>query len=118
NVGKVVAESVVDYFADPHHRETVEGYLAHGVRIERPKLAASRPLEGKIFVLTGSMEAMSREEAEAKIKELGGKAAGSVSKKTSFVVAGEEAGSKLKKARELGVPVLSESAFLAMLAKA
>lgn len=117
NIGNTVAESIVEHFKDAYHRETVDGFLKHGVKIERPKLAASRPLEGKSFVLTGSMETMSREDAEAKIKELGGKAAGSVSKKTSYVVAGAEAGSKLNKAQELGVPVLSEKEFLAMIAE-
>lgn len=114
-IGEVVAKSIVDHFKDPYHRETVADFLKHGVFVEPPKVAASQPFEGKTFVLTGSMEALSREDAEEKIKQLGGKASGSVSKKTSYVVAGAEAGSKLKKAQELGVPVLSEEEFLAML---
>ncbi len=117
NVGAVVAKSVIEHFHDAHQLETVKGYLKHGVEIVPPPKAAAQPFAGLTFVLTGSMEKMSREDAEALIKQLGGKASGSVSKKTSYVVAGEEAGSKLTKAQELGVPVLSEAQFLAMLPK-
>jgi len=115
NIGHIVADSIVEHFKDKHHRETVARFLKNGVKIEIPKRAAHQPFEGKTFVLTGSMESLSREEAEAKIKKLGGKTAGSVSKKTSYVIAGEEAGSKLEKARELGVTVLSEGEFVDML---
>lgn len=117
NVGGVVANSVIEHFNDPYHRETVKGFLKHGVEIVPPPKASAQPFAGMTFVLTGSMEQMSREDAEARIKELGGKASGSVSKKTSYVVAGAEAGSKLTKAQELGVPVLSEDQFLRMLPK-
>ena len=72
-------------------------------------------LTGKTFVLTGTLSSLGRKEAEEAIARLGGKASGSVSKKTSYVVAGEEAGSKLRKAQELGIPVLSEAEFLAMI---
>ena len=72
-------------------------------------------LTGKTFVLTGTLSSLGRKEAEEAIARLGGKASGSVSKKTSYVVAGEDAGSKLRKAQELGIPVLSEAEFLAMI---
>ncbi len=116
-IGDVVARSIVEHFKDAYHRETVEGFLKHGVRVVRPKMAAAQPLEGKTFVLTGTLETLEREDAEEKIKQLGGKASGSVSKKTSYVVAGAEPGSKLTKARDLGVPVLNEKEFLAMLGR-
>jgi DNA ligase (NAD+) len=119
DVGPVVAASIARFFAEPHNREAIAQLRAAGVTFEEtgpaPAPNADGPFAGKIAVLTGTLASMSRDEAKARIEALGGKVTGSVSKKTDFVVAGEEAGSKLDKARELGVAVLDEAAFLAML---
>jgi DNA ligase (NAD+) len=118
DVGPIVAESIHTFFAQPHNREVVEQLLAAGVA---PKESAGeaddrpRPLLGKTLVLTGTLPNLSRDEAQALIEEAGGKVSGSVSKKTSYVIAGEEAGSKLEKARTLGVPVLDEDGLRALL---
>ncbi len=115
DVGPVVAESIRKFAEEPHNR-TLIGKLAHaGVNMEsqQPEPAAETPgpLEGKTFVLTGTLGSMTRDEAEAAIQARGGKVTGSVSKKTSYVVVGEEAGSKLEKANKLGVPTLTEQQF-------
>jgi DNA ligase (NAD+) len=118
DVGPVVAESVARFFAEPHNREVIADLRAAGVRWregEPARAATSGPFAGKIVVLTGTLAAMARDEAKERVEAAGGKVAGSVSKKTDFVVAGAEAGSKLDRARELGVEVLDESRFLAML---
>jgi DNA ligase (NAD+) len=119
-IGPKIAGSVVAWFADPANLALVARLRDAGVRLseERPAEDAPRPLAGKTFVLTGTLAAMTRSEATARIEQLGGKVAGSVSKKTDYVVAGEEAGSKLTKARELGVAVLDEAGFEALLASA
>ena len=117
DIGPRIAESVVGYFADPEHLQLIEKLRQAGVLVEEIK--TDNPLAqifaGKTFVLTGALETLGRTEAAAEIEKRGGKAASSVSKKTDFVVAGAEAGSKLTKAQELGVPVLTEAEFLAML---
>jgi DNA ligase (NAD+) len=119
DVGPIVAASVHTFFAQPHNREVVEQLLAAGVQ---PKESAGeaddrpRPLLGKTLVLTGTLPTWSRDEAKDAIEAAGGKVSGSVSKKTHYVVAGEEAGSKLDKARELGVEVIDEAALRALLA--
>lgn len=113
-VGPVMAESVVAYFAEERNRDLIRRLREAGVNMEQPPEAApagARPLAGQTVVVTGTLQAWGRKEIEALIERLGGKAAGSVSKKTSFVLAGEAAGSKLEKARELGIPVLSEAEF-------
>jgi DNA ligase (NAD+) len=112
-VGGVVAESLVQWFVDKKHISMLGRLLEHLTIAPPEKMStrASLVLSGKIFVFTGGLETMSREEAEEKVRALGGKTAGSVSKNTSFVVAGSDAGSKLDKARELGIPVLTESEF-------
>ncbi len=117
DVGPVVARSIVDFLAEAHNREVIEQLRACGVHWEehKPRPAASLPLSGKTFVLTGTLDVMSREQAKEKLEALGAKVAGSVSKKTDYVVAGAEAGSKLDKARELGVAVLDERQFLKIL---
>ena len=117
DVGPVVAESVARFFAESHNREGIELLRAAGVHWPEgaPRREAAGPFAGKIVVLTGSLAAMTRDEARERIEAAGGKVTGSVSKKTHFVVAGEEAGSKRDKAEELGVTVLDEAAFLAML---
>ena len=114
DVGPVVARSVLNFFADPVNLELVQQLIAAG--IHWPEIAARADanlvLQGKTLVLTGSLQQMSRDEASALIEKHGGKVAGSVSRKTSYVVAGAEAGSKLLKAQELQIPVLSEAEFL------
>jgi DNA ligase (NAD+) len=119
-VGTIVAESVIAYLAEKHNRELIDSYLENGVSITfQASLAsqASPAFLNKTFVLTGTLTKMGRDEAKEKIRSLGGKASGSVSKKTDFVIAGEEAGSKLDEAQKLGVKVLSEAEFMDMIAK-
>ena len=121
DVGPVVAKSVAAFFAEAHNREVVEQLLVAGVEYPKSDGAAAQPvgpqpLAGKTLVLTGTLPTLSRDEAKALIEAAGGKVSGSVSKKTSFVIAGEEAGSKLEKARELGVVVLDEEGLQALLA--
>lgn len=113
--GEVMSENVVSAFHDKHFSDVVAELKALGVKMEYEKQYSNdNRFEGKTFVLTGTLSSMTRDEAKEIIVRLGGKAAGSVSKKTSYVVAGEEAGSKLTKAQELGVTILSESEFLDM----
>ena len=118
DVGPVVAESLHTFFAQAHNREVVEQLRACGVHWPEgePVAAASLPLTGKTVVLTGTLPTLSRDDAKALLEAAGAKVAGSVSKKTHYVVAGAEAGSKLDKARELGVPVLDEDGLRALLA--
>jgi DNA ligase (NAD+) len=113
----VVAQSIADFLAEAHNREVIEQLRACGVHWaeQQPRAASALPFSGKIFVLTGTLAALSREEAKEKLEALGAKVSGSVSKKTDYVVAGVEAGSKLDKAQELGVAVLDEQQFLALL---
>ncbi|HEX4511409.1 MAG TPA: NAD-dependent DNA ligase LigA [Burkholderiaceae bacterium] len=118
DVGPIVAESVHDFFRQPHHVEVVEQLRAAGIEwpaLEAQANDAHRPLLGKTLVLTGTLPTLSRDEAKELIEAAGGKVSGSVSKKTHWVVAGEEAGSKLEKARELGVPVVDEDGLRALL---
>jgi DNA ligase (NAD+) len=116
DVGPVVAKHVAAYFRDPENSAIVERLLAGGITWPAPaSIDAHTELSGKIFVLTGTLQALTREAAEQEIVKLGGKVSGSVSKKTHYVVAGEDAGSKLKKAQQLGVTVLDEAAFLKLL---
>ncbi len=113
--GDIMAESVVSAFNDNHFSEVVFELKSLGVKMEYEKQESDdRRFEGKTFVLTGTLPTMTRDEAKEIIVRLGGKAAGSVSKKTSYVVAGEDAGSKLTKAQELGITILSEQEFLDM----
>jgi DNA ligase (NAD+) len=116
-VGPQVADSVVNFFQSQRNREILNKLLEAGVSPKEEERRAGGPLSGKTFVFTGALTRFSRKEAQEMVERLGGRAAGSVSKKTDYVVAGEEAGSKLDKARELGVSVLSEEAFLEMMAK-
>ncbi len=115
DVGEITAGSIVAWFAQPQSRHMVERLRAAGVNFQNLRKVADARLAGKTIVLTGALSAMTREEATEKIELLGGKAAGSVSKKTSFVVAGENAGSKERKARELGIPILTEAEFIKMI---
>ena len=116
DVGEVVAMSIRDFFQDPFIAGQVDKLLEEGVTPQTEALPQRKsPLTGKTVVVTGTMERMDRKQIETLIETLGGKAAGSVSKKTSLVVAGPGAGSKLEKARELQIPVMDETAFFAML---
>jgi DNA ligase (NAD+) len=114
NIGEVVSRSVYDWFRHKENLRFVQKLLANGVEIINPKKKIPGPLTGKTFVITGTLETMSRDEAKAKIKALGGKTAESVSKNTDFVVVGESPGSKADKAQALGVEILDERAFLKM----
>ena len=116
DVGPVVAKQVAAYFKDADNAAVVDRLLAAGIRWPALSAASAKGAQsGKTFVLTGTLAAMSRDAAAEAIAQRGGKVAGSVSKKTDYVVAGAEAGSKLKKATELGIPVLDEAAFLKLL---
>jgi DNA ligase (NAD+) len=119
DVGPIVARSIVDFFGEPHNCEVIEQLRAAGVHWPEgePAPAAGGALAGKTFVLTGTLPSLSRDEAKALIEAQGGKVAGSVSKKTSYVVAGEEAGSKLAKAQELGLDILDEVGLRELLSK-
>src|SRR3546814_5878223 len=106
DVGPVVADSILQFFAEPHNREVVQALLDAGVRPTVDAAPAGRlVLAGKTLVLTGTLPTLTRDEATRRILAAGGKVSGSVSKKTSYVVAGEEAGSKLTKAQDLGVAI-------------
>jgi DNA ligase (NAD+) len=115
-VGPRVAQSIYEFFREPRNRELVERLREAGLqfeyRVERPR---GGPLEGLTFVLTGTLPTLTREQARALIEAAGGKVTSSVSKKTDYVVAGEEAGSKLTKARELGIKIIDEAGLRRML---
>ncbi len=115
DIGEITAGELVSYFAEPATHELCDRLKSLGVRVDAVAEPKADTLAGLTFVLTGTLPTMSRDEASALIKKAGGKVSGSVSKKTSYVVAGEEAGSKLTKAKELGVSVIDEAALLSML---
>lgn len=116
-IGETMATAIIGFFADQQNRALLDGLIAVGLKPVAPEKPAggSTIFAGKTFVLTGTLPTMSRDEAGAKIEAAAGKVSGSVSKKTSYVLAGAEAGSKLDKAKELGVPVIDEAEFLRML---
>ncbi|HEX7727404.1 MAG TPA: NAD-dependent DNA ligase LigA [Terracidiphilus sp.] len=114
-VGPRISQAILEFFAQEKNHALVEHLRTAGVDMTAEKKVRTAQLAGLTFVLTGTLPTLSRDEAKRKIEAAGGKTAGSVSKKTSYVVAGEEAGSKLDKARELGVPVLDEAALVKML---
>jgi DNA ligase (NAD+) len=116
-VGPKVADSIKQFFEEPRNRELVERLRTAGVRLaeEIRARAGKAPLAGITFVLTGTLTRLTREEAKERIEAAGGKVTGSVSKNTRYVVAGDSAGSKLDKAKELGVEILGENALFAML---
>ena len=121
DVGPVVAQSLQHFFGEPHNREVVAQLRIAGVHWPEHKgtpLRSTTHLSGKIFVLTGTLPNLTREKAAALLEAVGAKVAGSVSRKTDYVVAGADAGNKLDKARELGVPVLDEAGMLALLLQA
>jgi len=115
DIGEVIANSIVQWWGDPVNRKLVERLRKAGLNFKselyNPAIA-SGPFAGKAFVLTGTLPTMTREQATARIESLGGKVSGSVSKKTDFVLAGEEAGSKLDKAQKLGVKIIDEAEFV------
>lgn len=119
DIGPIVAASISAWFKDEGHLELIETFRCNGLNLDR--LESARPkgdlLVGKTFVLTGTLPTLSRSEAGEKIRDLGGKVSSSVSKKTSYVLAGDEAGSKLAKAEKLGLEVLDEAQFLSLIAK-
>jgi len=117
DVGPVVAQSIRTFFDQAHNREVVEQLRACGVTWEEgePTARAPQPLSGKTFVITGTLPTLGRDEAKDKVEAAGGKVAGSVSKKTDYVVAGTDAGSKLTKALELGVKVIDENQLMELL---
>lgn len=120
DIGEVIAKSVVDWFGDKRNQQLIERLRAAGLNFTSDTYkakAAPGPFTGKTFVLTGTLPTLKRDEAAAKIEAAGGKVAGSVSKKTHYVVAGEDAGSKLEKARQLDVLVLNEAEFLTLLSQ-
>lgn len=119
NIGPEVANALLDFFEEPHNREAIDGILAAGVR-PRDVVWETResPVSGKILVFTGSLETLSRDEAKAQAEKLGAKVAGSVSARTDLVIAGPGAGSKLKRAAELGVEVIDEAGWNAIVARA
>ena len=115
DVGEITARNILDWFAQPSAREMVERLRAAGVNFESQRVVSDARFAGMTFVLTGALTKFTRDQATEKIELFGGKASGSVSKKTTYVVVGENAGSKERKARELGIPILSEDDFLAMI---
>ncbi|GAB3628566.1 DNA ligase (NAD(+)) LigA [Pandoraea terrae] len=117
DVGPIVAQSIANFFAEPHNVEVIEQLRAAGVTWaeSEPQAVEALPLAGKTFVLTGTLPTLSREDAKAMLEAAGAKVAGSVSAKTDYLVAGADAGSKLARAESLGVPVLDEDAMRAML---
>jgi len=116
-IGPTMAESVYEYFRKPQNHAVIEELLAAGVRPKQPKAKRSDKLMGKTVVVTGTLENFSRQQAEEAVRQAGGKASSSVSKKTDFVLAGKDPGSKLDKAQKLGVRVINEKQFLDMLGK-
>jgi DNA ligase (NAD+) len=115
-VGPKVASSIYNYFREPRNMQLIESLRKEGLRFEQEKKERrGTALAGKSFVLTGTLERWSRDEAKRKIEQAGGRVSGSVSKKTDYVVAGSDPGSKLDKAKELGVPVIGEQELEGML---
>ncbi len=116
-IGPIVAQSIADFFQSDENLALINKLLAHGVSPAEGRRRAGGPFSGKTFVFTGALPTLGRKEAQEMVERLGGRAAGSVSKKTDYVVAGDEAGSKLEKARELGITLLDEEEFLRLVAK-
>ena len=115
DIGAITAQSIMDWFASPQSQHLIARLKEAGVNMQAEQKGEDQRFTGKTFVLTGTLDRFTRAEATKMIEDRGGKAAGSVSKKTTYVVAGEAAGSKLRKAQELGVPVLTQEEFLALM---
>ncbi len=117
DVGPIVAKHIHTFFRQPHNLETLQALIEAGITWQESEVTQGpTPLEGQTWVLTGAMESMTRDEGKARLQALGAKVAGSVSKKTTCLVAGEAAGSKLTKAEQLGVEVIDEATFIERLA--
>jgi DNA ligase (NAD+) len=114
-VGPQVARSIRAFFDNPVNRRVVEKILAAGVTLKQDKIAGPEPLKGRSFVLTGKLKNFSREEAKQKIESLGGKVSGQISSRIDYLIMGEDPGSKFAKAREMGLPILSEQEFMKMI---
>src|SRR3989344_6965194 len=114
DVGPVVAHSIVEWFKRPYHKKILKKFEQAGLKITADKGVVKGKFFGKTFVITGTLDSMSRQEAGAKIRSLGGKVSSSVSKDTSYVVAGSEPGSKSDDAKKLGVKIIDEKGFLNM----
>ena len=117
DVGPVVANSIISFMSESHNREVIEQLLASGIEFQVEEQIASVDLSGKTFVLTGTLPTMSRDQAKTLLEAAGAKVAGSVSQKTSYVVAGSDAGSKLEKANELGISILDEETLMKILGR-
>ena len=115
DIGEITAQSILDWMASPQSQHLIQRLEEAGVNMTAAEQGSDQRFAGMTFVLTGALEKFTRDEASEIIEARGGKSAGSVSKKTTYVVAGEAAGSKLRKAQELGVPVLTEDEFLELL---
>src|SRR5690606_36062593 len=113
DVGPVVAGNIADFFREEHNRQVIDTLRERGVHwpVIEPAPPSAQTLAGQTFVLTGTLESMSRDQARDRLQALGARVAGSVSRKTDHVVAGADAGSKLEKARELGIDIMDEAAF-------
>jgi DNA ligase (NAD+) len=114
-VGPEVAASIVRFFRDKKNKESIERLKKAGVKVIEPQIKGKGKFAGKVFVFTGALESYGREEARILVESLGGVTASSVSKKVDFVVAGEDPGSKLDKAKELGIKTLTEEEFKKMI---
>ena len=117
DVGEIVAENIVTFFQQPHNQEVLNGLINAGIHWPRPQVpqvTEDSPFAGKVVVLTGSLTKISRTDAKQKLEAVGAKVTGSVSAKTDYVIAGENAGSKLTKAESLGIAVLSEQEWIEM----
>lgn len=118
DVGEIVAQHISQFFAQAHNQEVIDGLLAAGLHwpaIERPSDTLDSIFSGKTCVLTGSLQQMTREQAKVELEGLGAKVSGSISAKTDYLIAGEKAGSKLNKAQDLGITILTEAEFIELL---
>ena len=112
-----MAESIIDFFKDSSNRNVIQACLDSGIKFAKVEQIQKSKFTGKTFVFTGSLEKFSRKDAQSMVEKLGARASGSVSRKTDFVVVGPGAGSKLKKAEELNIPIYSEDEFLELIDK-
>jgi DNA ligase (NAD+) len=117
-IGPEMADSIVKFFREERNRKVIERLLAAGIKFEELKVSKENPFYGKTFVFTGALKSFTREEAQRIVEDFGGRAAGSISKKVDYLVVGEEPGSKLQKAKELGIKTISEEEFLKMIEEA